>query len=174
MTSPLWVSQTRIERWSSNSPPLAGLRFNSVSGFCAPSVVLCVWIERQRHFPGVSLQFVRRSQSRYFSPGSNVSDPDSGTRITPFWPSIHKSSPAEFRPLDACALTGFIAVSHLQNSLDEEPSENRICLRLHHQHLLKLADHNVLEYDARSETVRYRGGTRLEAILALAASYERT
>ncbi|WP_227380685.1 DUF7344 domain-containing protein [Haladaptatus halobius] len=63
---------------------------------------------------------------------------------------------------------------HLQNTLDEDSSEHQIHLRLHHQHLPKLVDHNVLEYDVRSETVRYRGESRLEALLVIARRLETT
>ncbi|WP_425556801.1 DUF7344 domain-containing protein [Haladaptatus pallidirubidus] len=60
--------------------------------------------------------------------------------------------------------------SHVQTTLAEECEEYRIRLRLHHQHLPKLADHNVIDYDRRSETVRYWGSSQLETLLSLTAS----
>jgi hypothetical protein len=62
--------------------------------------------------------------------------------------------------------------THLQNTVAEDSSAHHIRLRLRHQHLSKLADHNVIEYDARSKMVRYRGGTRLEALLVTARHLE--
>ncbi|WP_438267476.1 DUF7344 domain-containing protein [Haladaptatus halobius] len=34
-----------------------------------------------------------------------------------------------------------------------------------HQHLPALADHRLIEYDPRSQTIRYRGSTASEAFL---------
>ncbi|GAA0238764.1 hypothetical protein ACFFQF_28680 [Haladaptatus pallidirubidus] len=41
----------------------------------------------------------------------------------------------------------------------------RVTIGLLHNHLPRLADAGVLEYDQRSETVRYWGDSRLETIL---------
>ena len=48
---------------------------------------------------------------------------------------------------------------------DDERDPDRFAVRLHHSVLPRLADVGVLEYDARSETVRYRGHDELEALL---------
>jgi hypothetical protein len=64
--------------------------------------------------------------------------------------------------------------SHVQTALAEEHEEHRVRLRLHHQHLPKLADHNVIDYDRRSETVRYWGSSQLEALRSLTASIDRS
>ncbi|MFC4548956.1 MULTISPECIES: DUF7344 domain-containing protein [Halorussus] len=45
----------------------------------------------------------------------------------------------------------------------------RFASRLHHSVLPKLADEGAVEYDPRSETVRYRGGPVLERLLERAA-----
>ena len=49
---------------------------------------------------------------------------------------------------------------------------DRIAVSLHHNHLPKLADVGVVEYDARSETVRYRGGPAVSEWLDLVQSYD--
>lgn len=56
----------------------------------------------------------------------------------------------------------------------ERPAERRkqVTIGLLHNHLPKLADAGVLEYDQRSETVRYWGGSRLATILEAAHSDE--
>lgn len=41
----------------------------------------------------------------------------------------------------------------------------RIRVELHHMHLPKLRDHGVVEYDERSDTVRYVGDERVERVL---------
>lgn len=48
---------------------------------------------------------------------------------------------------------------------DEDISANSLEIRLHHQHLPKLADAGIIEYDARSQTVRYHGGSQVENLL---------
>jgi DNA-binding transcriptional ArsR family regulator len=49
---------------------------------------------------------------------------------------------------------------------------DRIAVSLHHNHLPKLADAGIVEYDARSETVRYRGGPAVSDWLDLVQSYD--
>ena len=53
-----------------------------------------------------------------------------------------------------------------------ERSRDRVATGLFHRHLPKLADADLVEYDARSETVRYRGGPVAERWLELARSHE--
>ncbi len=48
----------------------------------------------------------------------------------------------------------------------------RLEINLCHVHLPKLADHNLIEYDERSETIRYRGGERVETVVEFARSEE--
>lgn len=48
----------------------------------------------------------------------------------------------------------------------ERPEPEQIGIKLQHVHLPKLADYGVIEYDARSETVRYRPADPLESFLA--------
>lgn len=45
---------------------------------------------------------------------------------------------------------------------------DRVTVDVHHHHLPKLIDHGVVEYDPRTETIRYRGDQRLERHLVLA------
>ena len=49
-------------------------------------------------------------------------------------------------------------VDHVVAELGDSTDEERAAIDLHHTHLPKLEDENVVEYDERSETVRYRGG----------------
>lgn len=51
-------------------------------------------------------------------------------------------------------------------------SPKRLEINLRHVHLPKLADHNLIEYDERSETIRYRDGERVETVLEFARSEE--
>jgi len=46
---------------------------------------------------------------------------------------------------------------------DGDDDRERATIRLHHTHLPKLEDEGVVEYDARSETVRYRGSEAVTA-----------
>ena len=48
----------------------------------------------------------------------------------------------------------------------------RVALRFHHATLPKLGDAGCIEYDARSDTVRYREDPLLERVLDLADEYE--
>lgn len=53
---------------------------------------------------------------------------------------------------------------------DDPPRRERIAAALHHVHLPTLSDAGVVDYDARSKVVRYRGCDRLECILKVARS----
>lgn len=57
----------------------------------------------------------------------------------------------------------------------EDPTDaerERIAVSLHHTHLPKLADADLVEYDTRSETVRYRGGSVVGDWIDLASFHE--
>ena len=54
----------------------------------------------------------------------------------------------------------------------ESTDDQRVAVNLHHHHLPKLADAGLLEYDARSETVRYRGDPAVSEWLELVRSYD--
>lgn len=60
-------------------------------------------------------------------------------------------------------------VEHLLQSkaaqTGEVPSRNHLEAALHHLHLPKLVDTGVIEYDPRSQQLRYLGDDRLEAWL---------
>lgn len=49
----------------------------------------------------------------------------------------------------------------------------RSAIRLHHQSLPRLADCDVLEYDASERTVRYHGSSDLEAFATVVGAKER-
>ena len=53
-----------------------------------------------------------------------------------------------------------------------ERSRDRVATSLFHRHLPKLADADLVEYDERSETVRYRGEPVAEQWLELARNHE--
>lgn len=59
------------------------------------------------------------------------------------------------------------AVGYVTNRIAEEtgrrPNEDDVEMELRHHHVPRLADDEVLEYDARSETLRYYGSEQLEA-----------
>lgn len=67
-------------------------------------------------------------------------------------------------PGDTCSFDE--CVSHLVRREaergDERPASDQVEAMLHHVHIPKLIDTGVLEYDARSQEVRYRGHDRLE------------
>lgn len=48
-------------------------------------------------------------------------------------------------------------IDHVVAELGDSADEERTAINLHHTHLPKLEDENAVEYDERSETVRYRG-----------------
>ena len=68
-------------------------------------------------------------------------------------------TPGETHSFDECA-------RHLvQREAERDggrPAHDRVKVELHHVHVPMLADAGVLEYDARSREVRYRGHDRLE------------
>ncbi|WP_458190910.1 DUF7344 domain-containing protein [Haladaptatus sp. NG-WS-4] len=45
-------------------------------------------------------------------------------------------------------------------------------IELRHVHLPKLADHNLIEYDERSETIRYCDSDRVKTVVEFARSEE--
>jgi hypothetical protein len=61
-------------------------------------------------------------------------------------------------------------VEALSEHVDTPPERLKIDLR--YAQLLKLADYKLIEYDERSETIRYRGGERVETVLEFAQSEE--
>lgn len=63
-------------------------------------------------------------------------------------------------------------VEHLRSEADV--NRDRLKTQLVHNHLPRLATHDVVEYDRRSETVRYRGREAVEAVATVAARVERT
>jgi DNA-binding transcriptional ArsR family regulator len=65
-------------------------------------------------------------------------------------------------------------IEHVADDSAEASTDDRdrIAVGLHHNHLPKLADAGVVEYDSRSETVRYRGGPVVSEWLDLVRSYD--
>ncbi|WP_436927701.1 winged helix-turn-helix domain-containing protein [Halosimplex amylolyticum] len=53
----------------------------------------------------------------------------------------------------------------VQSQESDQELERSVAL-LHHQHLPKLSDADLVEYDARSSTVRYHGDPLTETVLA--------
>lgn len=58
-------------------------------------------------------------------------------------------------------------VLNLANEISKEDhgGTEQIVLDLHHSVLPRLADADAVDYDARSQTIRYRGHTELETLL---------
>lgn len=54
---------------------------------------------------------------------------------------------------------------HVQNNVEAIRSHHQAQLVLVHQHLPTLADHRLIEYDTRHQTIRYRASAANEAIL---------
>lgn len=65
-----------------------------------------------------------------------------------------------------------VDVASLEELVDAIPRDertddrNRVVLRLHHVTLPKLEDAGIVEYDTRSNTVRYRGNPLLDRCLS--------
>lgn len=55
---------------------------------------------------------------------------------------------------------------------DERTSPNALSIELHHHHLPKLEHAGIIEYDARSKMVRYRGDPLVERCLEVVADCE--
>ena len=67
-----------------------------------------------------------------------------------------------------------VDLSNLVAALSEHvaTSAERLEINLRHVHLPKLVDHNLIEYDERSETIRYHDSERVEAVVEFARSEE--
>lgn len=65
-------------------------------------------------------------------------------------------------------------VRHLRTQFDarEAGDTDRLRIQLLHSHLPKLESHGILEYNERSETVRYRDGSGFERLVACAKFVE--
>lgn len=65
-------------------------------------------------------------------------------------------------------------IEHVADESEDASSTDRdqLAVTLHHNHLPKLSDADIVEYDTRSERVRYRGGPVVTDWLELARSYE--
>lgn len=61
---------------------------------------------------------------------------------------------------------------HVHEEVDGVTSPDYARLILTHMHVPKLAEEDVIEYDQRSETVRYRDGRHVEAMLAVVTAYD--
>lgn len=57
------------------------------------------------------------------------------------------------------------------NAGDETPSPKKIRIALVHQHLPKLATTSILDYDDRSETIRYDGHQQINTMLGIATQF---
>jgi DNA-binding transcriptional ArsR family regulator len=63
---------------------------------------------------------------------------------------------------------------YVRGRFHEERSVKEIKTNLHHSHVPKLVGAGLLEYDARSKTVRYRAGSDTEALVKHILGMERT
>lgn len=64
-------------------------------------------------------------------------------------------------------------VEHVaDDSVGESTDKECVAVSLHHTHLPKLADANIVEYDPRNKDVRYRGGRVVSDWVDLARSHE--
>ncbi|WP_227379811.1 helix-turn-helix domain-containing protein [Haladaptatus halobius] len=71
---------------------------------------------------------------------------------------------------DAVTLTELAAV--IQTQVDDVESEQQARTILIHNHLPKLADYDIIEYDQRSETVRFCDGIQNELLFELGGFYK--
>lgn len=67
-------------------------------------------------------------------------------------------------------LVEYIVSSDSRSGTTSTEHRERVRIGLFHNHLPRLADAGVLEYDQRSETVRYWGDSQLETLLKVAPS----
>jgi DNA-binding transcriptional ArsR family regulator len=65
-------------------------------------------------------------------------------------------------------------IGHVADGVAGESTDNheQFAVTLHHNHLPKLSGAGVVEYDERSETVRYRGGRTVSEWLDLVRSLD--
>ncbi|WP_458190889.1 DUF7344 domain-containing protein [Haladaptatus sp. NG-WS-4] len=71
-------------------------------------------------------------------------------------------------------LVEYIVSSDSKSEATSVGHNERITIELLHNHLPRLADAGVLEYDQRSETIRYWGDSRLETLLETAPSNKKS
>jgi hypothetical protein len=62
--------------------------------------------------------------------------------------------------------------TYIHERVETVTSPEQARIMLVHMHLPKLAEHEVIEYDERSETIRYRDGKHLEHLLEIIDLYE--
>jgi hypothetical protein len=65
-------------------------------------------------------------------------------------------------------LVEYLVSSNSKRGATSAEHRERVTIGLLHNHLPRLADAGMLEYDQRSETVRYWGDSRLETLLETA------
>ncbi|WP_227380709.1 DUF7344 domain-containing protein [Haladaptatus halobius] len=62
--------------------------------------------------------------------------------------------------------------AHVHAEIEAVPNPNHARIALVHTHVPKLVDTGVIEYDQHDEIVQYQDEPLLEAILAVAATYD--
>lgn len=67
---------------------------------------------------------------------------------------------------------GAVAVEELADAIADDAAREQVVASLHHQHLPKLADAGLVDYDGRSGDVRYEGGDLIESWLDRLAAVE--
>lgn len=72
----------------------------------------------------------------------------------------------------AASLEEVVSAVHTNSSSPRNPDElrNRIAVNLHHVHLPKLQDTDLIEYDSASETIRYHPDELIEELLHVCSS----
>ncbi|WP_232703414.1 DUF7344 domain-containing protein [Halobacterium wangiae] len=70
------------------------------------------------------------------------------------------------QPAETCSFAAAIdhVVARAEREREEQLDHDDVELQFYHRHLPKLADAGLLEYDTRSETIRYRPNERLELL----------
>ncbi|MFH5801156.1 hypothetical protein [Haladaptatus sp. CMAA 1911] len=63
-------------------------------------------------------------------------------------------------------------VDYVHETVETVTNPKQARITLVHQHLPKLAEHEVIDYDERSETIRYRDEKHLEHLLEIIDSCE--
>lgn len=65
------------------------------------------------------------------------------------------------------APTDVVSVQTLANEISKEAhgGPDQVAVHLHHSVLPRLADADTIDYDVRTQTVRYQGNAELEALL---------
>ncbi len=108
--------------------------------------------------------------------GTQAVDPDAGPTVTETLDLLRHEY--RRRILGACleAERPAVELDEIIEAISEadsgrEPAEAEIASELRHQHLPKLAEYGVIEYDERSRAVRYHRSEVVEALYQTISAY---